>query len=271
MRQSSEIRKMPSSNGNDQGRNKDIDDKDLDTVFAESQALERASFGKIQHRIRKIDEVLLSPDRIDPHLVTLLDSNSEAVSQYQKLAVTMITTAIKNPPLKRVLITSAHHSEGRTCVMLNLASALAKSGQRVLVIDTDLLRPSVSRLLGLDTETGLSEMVREGFHPDLALKRLIPAGFDVLPTRAKVENTAELLASPDFAAMMMALDGNYDFMLFDSAPLLSSPDVNLLILHTHTTLMVVHPGKTRTSEMAKAISYLNEDSLFGVVLNRISH
>lgn len=235
------------------------------------QALERIGSTQLKARDRQIKEVSLSPYRIDPHLVAFFDSDSAAATEYQKLAVSMITTALKHPPLKRVLVSSAKHGEGRTCVMLNLAAALARAGQRVLVVDTDLKRPSVNRLLGLDTETGLPEMLREGFHPDLALKRLLPVRFDVLPTRSKVDNTAELLASPDFSATMMALDGHYDFMLFDSAPLLTSSDVNLLILHTHTTLMVVQPGKNKSSEMARAIGSLNEDSIFGVVLNRVSH
>ena len=235
------------------------------------QALERIGSAQLKGRDRQIEEVSLSPYRIDPHLVAFFDSDSAAATEYQKLAVSMITTALKHPPLKRVLVSSAKHGEGRTCVMLNLAAALARAGQRVLVVDTDLKRPSVNRLLGLDTETGLPEMLREGFHPDLALKRLLPVRFDVLPTRSKVDNTAELLASPDFSATMMALDGHYDFMLFDSAPLLTSSDVNLLILHTHTTLMVVQPGKNKSSEMARAIGSLNEDSIFGVVLNRVSH
>lgn len=270
MRQASELRKIESDdNLNPEGILTE-ENTDPDEDYANVQALERIGLKHLRARDRQIEEVALSPYRIDPHLVAFFESTSGAVSQYQKLAVSMITTALKNPPLKRVLVASAQHGEGRTCVMLNLAAALARAGQRVLVVDTDLVRPSVNRLLGLDTETGLPEMIREGFHPDLALKRLMPVGFDVLPTRSKVDNTAELLASPDFSAMMMALDGYYDFILFDSAPLLTSSDVNLLILHTHTTLMVVQPGKNKSSEMARAIACLNEDSIFGVVLNRVS-
>jgi Mrp family chromosome partitioning ATPase len=167
-------------------------------------------------------------------------------------------------------LASAHHGEGRTCVTLNLAAALARAKQRVIVIDTDLQRPSVSRLLGIDSEVGLAEAVTLGLQPEEAIMRIAPADFHVLPTRGQVENSAELLASPAFSRMLNLLDMCYDFILFDSAPLLASADARLLGLHTHATLLVVRPGNTSTSEMGKSIALLNEETLFGVVMNRVS-
>lgn len=100
--------------------------------------------------------------------------------------------------------------------------------------------------------------------------RIAPADFHILPTRGQVENSAELLASPAFSRMLNLLDTCYDFILFDSAPLLASADAKLLGLHTHATLLVVRPGNTSTLEMGKSIALLNEETLFGVVMNRVS-
>jgi Mrp family chromosome partitioning ATPase len=270
MRHTSELLKVVSEPERDEQPLTNTDSKERNTLTSDGHALEPRSFNHLQPIMQPVREAELSLVRSDPHLVTLHDINPEASSQYSRLAIGLIAGAAKHPPLKRVLVASAHHCEGRTCVMLNLAAALARAKQRVLVVDSDLLRPSVNRLLGVDTEVGLAEALADGLPPEIAVTRLLPISFDILPTRAQVENSAELLASPDFRTMLAALDGSYDFILFDSAPLLSSADASLLVLHTHVTLMVVRPGTTTTSQMAKAVSLLNEDSLFGVVLNRIS-
>ncbi len=219
--------------------------------------------------IRPAREVELTLARLDPHLVAIHELDPRAGAQFNRLAVALISGAARLT-LKRVLLASAHHGEGRTCVTLNLAAALARAKQRVIVIDTDLQRPSVSRLLGIDSEVGLAEAVTLGLGPEEAIMRIAPADFHVLPTRGQVENSAELLASPAFSRMLNLLDTCYDFILFDSAPLLASADARLLGLHTHATLLVVRPGNTSTSEMGKSIALLNEETLFGVVMNRVS-
>jgi Mrp family chromosome partitioning ATPase len=86
--------------------------------------------------------------------------------------------------------------------------------------------------------------------------------------RERVENPAQLLAAPSFRRMLEAFDANYDFMLFDSSPLLNAGDSNLLTRLTDATLMVVQSGKTYSKHLDKAIAPFSEDNIFGVVINR---
>ncbi len=223
-----------------------------------------------QSLMRPSHEIELTLARLDPHLVAIHELDPRAVAQFNRLAIALISGAARHT-LKRVLLASAHHGEGRTCVTLNLAAALARARQRVLVIDTDLQRPSVSRLLGVDSEVGLAEAIALGLQPEEAVMKIMPADFHVLATRGQVENSAELLASPGFSRLLAILDNCYDFILFDSAPLLASADANLLALHTQATLLVVRPGNTSIKEMSKSISLLNEETLFGVVMNRVNN
>jgi Mrp family chromosome partitioning ATPase len=125
------------------------------------------------------------------------------------------------------------------------------------------------RLLGVDAETGLAEAIAKGLEPSQAMLWLQPIGFNLLPTRAQVENSAELLASPAFEAMMRMLRPEFDFILFDSAPLLAVADAGLLELHTDATLLVIRQERTSTSQMAKAVALLNEERLIGAVINRV--
>lgn len=214
-------------------------------------------------------EVTLDAARIDPHLVAFYEFDPRAAEEYNKTAITLISAAA-DQPLRRVLIASAQHGEGRTCVALNLACALAQAKQRVLVIDTDMQRPSLLRLLGIEADTGIAEAVGRRLSVTAATINVMPYGFHVLPLRERVENSAEILASPALREMLNDCEADYDFMIFDSSPLLDSKDANLLMKLTHATVMVVRPGKTNASHLSRAIAPLPEDNVFGVVLNRAS-
>src|SRR5262245_57030015 len=205
-------------------------DSRVTKAFPDDETLLETQFRQLQPRtpqIRPARETELTLARLDPHLVAIHELDPLAVAQYNKLAISLISGAAKRM-IKRVLLVSAHHGEGRTCVTLNLAAALARARKRVLVLDTDLHRPSVSRLLGIDSEVGLAEAVAHNLQPEDAVLRVMPADFHVLPTRGQVENSAELLASPQFGRLIAALEYHYDFILFDWAPLLASSDSSVI-------------------------------------------
>jgi Mrp family chromosome partitioning ATPase len=125
------------------------------------------------------------------------------------------------------------------------------------------------RLLGVDAETGLAEAIAKDLAPSQAMVWLKPIGFNLLPTRAQVENSAELLDSPAFDVMMRMLRPEFDFILFDSSPLLAVADASLIELHTDATLLVIRQGRTSTRQIAKAVALLDEERLIGAVLNRV--
>jgi Mrp family chromosome partitioning ATPase len=238
-------------------------------TIPEPEALTRlyGASGPLRRSICPAREIDLRPKRLDPRLVTFNDFDPREVAPYNRLVISMISAAASRK-LKRVLIASAQYGDGRTTVTLNLAAALARARQRVLVVESDFLRPSALRLLGVDSATGLAEAVTKGLGPSEAMVWLQPIGFNLLPTRAQVENSAELLASPVFDVMMRTLSPEFDFILFDSAPLLEAADARLLEQHTDGTLIVIRQGGASTSQMAKAVSLLNEERLLGAVLNR---
>src|SRR5262245_5704715 len=213
-------------------------------------------------------DVDLRPKRLDPGLIAFNDFNPHDIATYNRLVISLLSAAASRK-LKRLLIASAQYGDGRTTVTLNLAAALARARQRVLVVESDFLRPAALRLLGIDSATGLAEAVAKGLAPSKAMVWLQPIGFNLLPNCAKVENSAELLVSPSFEVMMRTLSPEFDFILFDSAPLLAAADARLLELHTDATLLVIRDGGASTSQMAKAVALLDEERLLGAVLNRV--
>jgi Mrp family chromosome partitioning ATPase len=214
-------------------------------------------------------EVTIDPTRVDPHLVSFYNFDPAASRQFDQLALSLISKAAERG-FKRVLIASALNGEGRTTVALNLACALARARQRVLVVDCDLIEPGVGRALGIDPELGLAEAFRRGLPAGTAAIRIRPYGFSVAPMRDRVENSVELLASPNFWQMLQQFDAGHDFVLFDSSPLLASGDSSLLIRFTDTTLLVVESGRLGSPELSKAMSPFTQDDILGVVINRIA-
>ncbi|HWC77684.1 MAG TPA: CpsD/CapB family tyrosine-protein kinase, partial [Blastocatellia bacterium] len=170
---------------------------------------------------------------------------------------------------KRVLVASANHGEGRTSVVLNLACALARARRRVLVVDCDLTNPSLLKMLGAGSSVGLEEAVSRGMGIGAAIARVKPYGFNLLPLLRPVENPAGLMTAPEFWKTLASLDADYDFVLFDSPPLLAATDSNMLARFADTTLLVVRPGATSSSQMGRAIEPFAQDDLFGVVINRV--
>lgn len=232
---------------------------EIETAHAARRALAQPS--------REVD---LDLESLAPQLISFHDVNTDASEEYNKLAVTLISAASERP-LKRVLVASAQHGEGRTSVALNLACALARAQRRVLVVETDLHSPSLLRFLGLNAEIGMTDTLIKGMPAGSAVIRVQPAGFDLLPTREQAKNPAELLSSQSFRNMLELFDPDYDFILLDSPPLLAVADSSLLIRYTDTTVLVIRSGKTSSGQVGKAIAPFSQDKLLGVVLNRASH
>jgi capsular exopolysaccharide synthesis family protein len=212
-------------------------------------------------------EVTLELSRIDPHLTMFFDAAQIASEQYNKLAISLISEK-EERPLKKILVASAQRAEGRTGVALNLACALARARQKVLVIDADLHRPSLLRALGLEAEVGLTDVIKQNLAPGKATIKVQPFQFDVLPSREQLANPTELLTSPKFRELLALLEAEYDFILLDSSPLLQVNDANLLVRMTDASVFVIRAGKTNSLQLGKAVAALNEDHIFGVVLNR---
>src|SRR5262245_33172348 len=146
--------------------------------------------------MRPSREVELTLARLDWRLVAIPEMDPQAVSQFTRLAISLIAGSSRRT-MKRVLLPSAPPGQVRPSATLNLAHALARARQRTLVIDTDLRRPSIGRLLGLESEIGLAEAAALGLRAEEAIIRVMPADFHVMLTRGQVDNSAELLVSPN--------------------------------------------------------------------------
>ncbi|HZM86278.1 MAG TPA: CpsD/CapB family tyrosine-protein kinase [Blastocatellia bacterium] len=266
------LSRASTSNGKNNGTRKsdfiDYSLNALDAVELEERNREIAAANAARKSlVQPSREVTIDTSRIALPLTAFHSPTTLAAEEYNRLAVTLITAAGERP-LKRVLIASAQHGEGRTSITLNFACALARAQRRVLVIDADLHRPSHLRFLGLSVDVGLSDALKKGLPAGSAVVRVQPFGFDLLPTREQVKNSAELLSSASFGEMLEQLEPDYDFILLDSPPLLAVADSSLLIRHTDVAVLVIRSGKTTSGQIGRAVAPLVPEKILGVVLNR---
>jgi protein-tyrosine kinase len=176
------------------------------------------------------------------------------------------------PPESRlVILTSALPGDGKTFTSINLALSMARErDSSVLLIDADIPKPNVSRILGLQSDPGiLDALVDETLDPDSLVLRTDVPGLEVLPSGAPVEHASELLTSARMKQIALRLC-NADprrLVLFDAPPLLLSSEARALLTVPGQVVLVVRAGKTPRRAVRDAVELVAEDKLTGLVLN----
>lgn len=168
-----------------------------------------------------------------------------------------------------VVVTSALGGEGKTTTALDLARSFAEAGERVLLVEADLRRPTLGPALRLEPSPGLSEVLAGQAEPASALRPGGPGRPDVLPAGTVPPNPAELLGSERMTDLVATLRGRYDKVLLDAPPVLPVTDAVVCAAVADGVLLVVRWGRTRRADVTEAVGMLEQvhASVLGTVLN----
>ena len=190
-------------------------------------------------------------------------------------AMRTIRTAISlddlDKPHRIILVTSAIGSEGKSIVALNLAVAFA-SGERTLLIDGDLRRPSIGKMLGLPRDApGLSELLAD--HARLR-ECMIATGvenLDVVSTGFIPPDPLQLLSSPRVATALKVLANSYARIVIDCPPILPVSDAALLSRYADCVLFVVKSDATTVPQIRNGLGLLDRVNapITGIVLTQL--
>ena len=154
---------------------------------------------------------------------------------------------------KKLAVSSAGMREGKTTFAVNLATSLAKSGKKVLLIDGDLRKPDIGYMLGiLNGSTGLQDVLLGG-NPNDAIHMVASSGLHVLVANPRnLADAYELLTSTMAAEQIEKLSRQYDHLIVDTPPALAFPDALVWAKLTDAVVLVSFAGQTTAPELKEA-------------------
>jgi polysaccharide biosynthesis transport protein len=169
-----------------------------------------------------------------------------------------------------LLVTSSAPREGKTTVCVGLAHCFSIANQRVLLLDCDLRRPSVHRTLHVKSRRGMSEYLAGKAELNDVIQPTTYENLSVIPCGSVPENPSELLGLPRMQALLDAVRDRYDWILIDTAPVLSAPDAAQIARMASGILFVVGAEMTSRDEVQRAEQELMRARVpfAGSVLNR---
>lgn len=173
---------------------------------------------------------------------------------------------------KIVMVTSSLQGEGKSLTALNLAIALGQMDKKVLLIDCDLRRPRMARLLNLNAPAGLSNLLVDFSLMDVAIINSDEHGIDLLLAGDIPPNPAELLSSARMQKLLEQMRAKYDYILLDSPPVDLVVDAVALSSQCDGVLFVVRAGQTERGAVIHGIDQLEYAgaNVLGFVFNGIN-
>ena len=201
-------------------------------------------------------------------LITHRNPKSPIAEQYRTIRTNIQFSSI-DKELKTLMITSSGPGEGKSTTVANLAVVLAQQEKRVLLIDTDLRKPTVHYTFKVSNIYGVTSILtRQTTLRDTIVSSKIP-NVDVLPSGPIPPNPSELINSKSMNDLIEEASRMYDYVLFDTPPLLAVTDGQLLAHHVDGVILVVSSGKTEIESATKAKELLENANakIIGAVLN----
>ncbi|MBU6400963.1 MAG: polysaccharide biosynthesis tyrosine autokinase, partial [Verrucomicrobia bacterium] len=203
----------------------------------------------------------------------LLDEGPESphAEAYRVLRTNLLFSR-KDDRLNSLTVISGGAGEGKSTTVFNLATVFAQSGQRVLIVDSDLRRPSIHKFLKVSNSLGLTNyLLRQKSLEEVVQTTTLPT-LDFLPSGKLPSSSMGILNSVQMKEFIQEAKQRYDFVFFDSPPIMGVSDASVLASEVDMSLLVVQYRKypqqmtVRAKQMVEKVG----GNLLGVVLNNIN-
>ena len=227
-------------------------------------------FGKPRGGRRKRATYVTTVDeeQIDACIVTQHDPKSPISEAYRTLRTNYQFATINQRP-KSLMVTSAVPGEGKTTTAVNMAVTMADRGIRVLIVDTDLRRPNVHRVLRMERGPGLADVLREGLDVHSVIRSTRVDNLWIISSGRVPPNPSELIGSDLMSRVMKQLSDEFDLVICDAPSVLVVTDPVLLATHVDTCIMVVSTNNARRETVIRAKKLLETArvNVVGVTVN----
>lgn len=189
------------------------------------------------------------------NLITLTDPLSPAAEAYQSLR-TNIEFARLDAPLHSILVTAADNSTDKSIALANLAVTMARTGNRVIVLDGDLRRPRQHEIFGVNNQVGLASWLQGGEMPPLEKSGV--DGLQIMTAGPTPPNPVALLSGKRLAEVLSTLLGECDYLLVDAPPVLAVTDGALWASQVDGVILAINAGGTKRDQAQRAKSVLEK-------------
>ena len=203
-------------------------------------------------------------------LATAREEKTNVVEEFNKLRSTVIALTTGDKFLNTILVTSTASEEGKSMTALNLAISLAKEQDHtVLLVDTDLRRPSVHKYLEIEPEVGLVHCLRDGLPIEKVLIKTGVGKLVILPAGEAVKDPLDMLSSKRMKAIVSELKERYPerYVIFDTPPAHPFADASVLAGFIDSTLFVVREGRANKEDLKKTLEDFKDHHFLGIVYN----
>lgn len=199
----------------------------------------------------------------------LSNKSSFYVQEAYKTLRTNIRFSLNTGKNQKFCITSSLASEGKSITILNLAISFAQSGQKVLLIDGDLRRPNMARLMIEKSTPGLSNILAGLCTQDEGIRHEVYPNLDVIFSGEIPPNPSELLGSPRMKQLIDAMAERYDYILVDTPPVDIVSDACIIANVLDGVLYLVRVNRTEKDAVAQGLQQLELSGakLMGFVMN----
>ncbi len=197
---------------------------------------------------------------------------AESFRRVKRRILANMTNPGNDAPASLVLVTSALAGEGKTFCAINLAISIAlEIDHTVLLVDADVAKPCIPRVLGLKGERGLMDvLVDRRIELDEVLLNTDIGKLTILPAGTAHQHATELLASDAMRTLLHELAERYQdrIVVFDSPPLLAASEASALASQMGQIVMVVEAGKTSEAALKAALGRIEPNTVTGLLLNK---
>jgi capsular exopolysaccharide synthesis family protein len=201
---------------------------------------------------------------LTPAELSALTPGTEAVDGIR----TLLLHGQPDDPPRVILVTSAERGEGKTALAAHLAGSLARSWRKTLLIDGDLRGPSAHRVFDLPAEPGFSEALRADADFDAVVRPSSLSRLWLLPAGSCDAHAVQALAQDTLGSAVGQFKDQYDFVVIDAGPVLSTADTLLLAQHADAVLLAARKDVSRVPTVQAARDRLKAVGVpvFGVVV-----
>ncbi len=199
-----------------------------------------------------------NPEGVDGRAIVFLDPKSHIAEQY-RIMRTNLRALSPDKPMHSFAVSSALRGEGKTITSCNISLAFAQEAEKkVLLVDSDLRKPSIHKIFNISREPGLSDLLVGDIEVGSLIAKPKVGGLFIIPAGKMSPNPSELLSSKRLKELIEYLKHEFDYVFFDCPPIIPVTDAGVLGSQLDGTILVVKAASTGALDVERAFSLFKD-------------